>query len=187
MSESSPPSIVICDQTADEVSHLMLIIDARHGFADVKAGRTQDAYEVLTDRHRHLGAKHPYRVALTSRFMTQLASSREFLEMGGDAAAYEDLLTDLRDTVVPNLASARLIGQPYLLQPPQTTRILSALAQLPPGQAEALRMCRHMQGLCANAQYQRGAAMLYAVDTAKSAAYLLTMNLILLQAPQNLC
>lgn len=84
-----------------------------------------------------------FRVEVTASFLERLASIDAFLAEADAAFAYDDLLTGLRDTVVPNLARFPRIGKRYLDQPPQSAEALAQLAQLPAGAADALRVYLH--------------------------------------------
>jgi plasmid stabilization system protein ParE len=88
-------------------------------------------------------AERLLRVEVTASFLERLASIDAFLTEADAAFAYDDLLTGLRDTVVPNLARFPRIGKRYLDQPPQSAEALAQLAQLPPGAADALRVYLH--------------------------------------------
>lgn len=109
-------------------------------------------------------AEQPYSVELTDSFIERLAPIEAFLEEADAAVAYDDLLTGLRGTVIPNLARFPLIGKRYLDQPPQSAEALAKLAQLPPGRANALRVYLHGDYV-----------ILYVADTVKLTAYLLAV------------
>ena len=70
-----------------------------------------------------------YRVELTDSFLARLASIESFLEEAGAAFAYDDLLSGLRGTVVPNLARFPLMGKRYLNAPPQSAEALAQLGR----------------------------------------------------------
>lgn len=110
-------------------------------------------------------AEQLYHVEMTASFLERLASIEVFLEEADAAFAYDNLLVGLRGTVIPNLARFPLIGKRYLAQPPQSAEALAQLAKLPPGAADALRVYLHSDYL-----------ILYALDTVKSAAYLLSIR-----------
>ena len=79
------------------------------------------------------------RVELTASFLERLDSIEEFLT-GVDAHfAYDDLLAELRATVIPNLRRFPRMGRRYLEQPPRSAEALTLLAELPAGAADALR------------------------------------------------
>jgi len=92
-------------------------------------------------------AEQPYRVELAASFLERLASIEAFLTEAGAAFAYDDLLTGLRSTVIPNLARFPRMGKRYLDQPPQSVEALDQLAQLPAGAADALRIYLHSDHL----------------------------------------
>jgi len=82
--------------------------------------------------------RHP-RVELTASFLARLESIEKFLA-GADAHfAYDDLLAELRATVIPNLRRFPRMGRPYLEQPPRSAEALNLLARLPAGAPDALR------------------------------------------------
>lgn len=110
-------------------------------------------------------AEQLYSVELADSFIERLASIEAFLEDADAAFAYDDLLSGLRSTVIPNLARFPLIGKRYLDQPPQSTEALAQLAQLPYGAADALRVYLHSDYL-----------ILYTVDAVKLNAYLLSIR-----------
>lgn len=110
-------------------------------------------------------AEQLYSVELTDSFIERLASIEAFLEEADAALAYDELLSGLRSTVIPNLARFPLIGKRYLDQPPQSAEALAQLAQLPHGAADALRVYLHNDYL-----------ILYAVDAVKLTAYLLSVR-----------
>lgn len=110
-------------------------------------------------------AEQLYSVELTDSFIERLASIEALLEEADAAFAYDDLLSCLRGTVIPNLAHFPLIGKRYLDQPPQSAEALAQLAQLPHGAADALRVYLHSDYL-----------ILYTVDAVKLTAYLLSIR-----------
>ena len=110
-------------------------------------------------------AEQLYSVELTDCFIERLASIEAFLEEADATSAYDDLLTGLRGTVIPNLARFPLIGKRYLDQPQQSAEALTQLALLPHGAADALRVYLHSDYL-----------ILYAVDAVKLTAYLLSVR-----------
>ena len=80
-----------------------------------------------------------YRVELTASFLERLDAVEEFLA-GADARfAYDELLAELRTTVIPNLRRFPRMGRRYLEQPPRSVEALALLAKLPAGAADALR------------------------------------------------
>ena len=90
-------------------------------------------------------AEVPYRIELTASFLERLDAIEAFLTEA-DAAfafAFDDLLAELRATVMPNLARFPRIGRRYLDNPPQSAEALAQLAALPVGAAGALREYVH--------------------------------------------
>lgn len=110
-------------------------------------------------------AEQLYSVELAESFIERLASIEALLEDADAAFAYDDLLSGLRSTVIPNLARFPLIGKRYLDQPPQSAEALAQLAQLHHGAADALRVYLHSDYL-----------LLYAVDAVNLTAYLLSIR-----------
>jgi len=106
-----------------------------------------------------------YRVELTASFLERLDAIESFLTEADAAFAFDDLLADLRATVIPNLARFPRIGRRYLDNPPQSAEALAQLATLPPGAAGALREYLHGDYL-----------ILYAVMEAQAAVYLLSIR-----------
>lgn len=84
-----------------------------------------------------------YRVELTQSFMVRLDAIEAFLLEAGAGFAFDDLLADLRATVIPNLQRFPRIGRRYLAQPPQSAEALAQLAALPTGAPDALREYLH--------------------------------------------
>lgn len=83
------------------------------------------------------------RVELTANFLDRLTSIEDFLTDAGAPRAYDDLLTAVRRTIVPNLRRFPRIGRRYLDHPPQSAEALAVLRSLPPGAADALREYLH--------------------------------------------
>ena len=110
-------------------------------------------------------AEAVYRVELTASFLERLDSIEAFLAEADAAFAFDDLLAELRATVIPNLARFPRIGHRYLDNPPQSAEALAQLATLPPGAAGALREYLHGDYL-----------ILYAAMDAKAAVYLLSIR-----------
>lgn len=75
--------------------------------------------------------------------MARLESIEVFLTEAGAGFAFDDLLAELRATVLPNLARFPLIGRRYLEQPPQSAEALEQLAKLPVGSLDHLRVYLH--------------------------------------------
>lgn len=88
-------------------------------------------------------AEPRHRVELTTSFMERLAFIEAFQTEAGAAFAYDDLLTGLRSTAIPNLARFPRMGKRYLDQPPQSTEALYQLAQLSAGATDALQVYLH--------------------------------------------
>lgn len=84
-----------------------------------------------------------YRVELTTSFIERLNAIESFLLEADAGAAFDDLLAELRATVIPNLQRFPLIGRRYLNNPPQSVEALAQLAVLPAGAADALREYLH--------------------------------------------
>jgi len=78
-------------------------------------------------------AKGLYRVELTTTFLACLDDIEAFWIKAGIPEAFNALLTDLRATIVPNLARFPRSGRRYLDNPPQSAEGLRLLATLPPG------------------------------------------------------
>ncbi len=105
------------------------------------------------------------RVELTASFPERLAAIEVFLTEAGAAFAFDDLLTELRASIIPNLARFPRIGRRYLDNPPQSAEALAQLATLPAGTANALREYLHGDYL-----------MLYTTTDADAAVYLLSIG-----------
>ena len=84
-----------------------------------------------------------HRVELTASFLERLDAIEAFLVEANAGFAFDDLLAELRATVVPNLARFPRIGRRYLDHPPQSAEALAQLAALPAGAADALREYLH--------------------------------------------
>lgn len=84
-----------------------------------------------------------YTVKLTASFNARLDAIEAFLSDAGAAFAFDDLLSELRSTVIPNLSRFPRIGRRYLDHPPQSAEAVLALAALPTGAANALREYLH--------------------------------------------
>jgi len=110
-------------------------------------------------------ADGPYRVELTTSFLARLDAIEAFLTEADAAFAYDDLLAELRTTVLPNLARFPRIGRRYLDNPPQSAEAMAQLAALPAGAASALREYLHGDYL-----------MLYAAMDASATVYLLSIR-----------
>lgn len=106
-----------------------------------------------------------HRVELTASFLERLDDIERYLSAVDAAFAFDELLTALRATVIPNLARFPRIGRRYLDLPPQSAEALAQLAAFPPGAASALREYLHGDYL-----------ILYAIVEASAVVYLLTIR-----------
>lgn len=84
-----------------------------------------------------------YRVELTASFLERLDAIEAFLVEAEAGFAFDDLLAEIRDTVIPNLRRFPRIGRRYLANPPQSAEALAQLAALPAGAPDALREYLH--------------------------------------------
>ena len=110
-------------------------------------------------------AEQVYRVELTASFLERLDDIEAFLTEADAAFAFDELLVELRATVIPNLARFPRIGRRYLDNPPQSAEALALLATLPPGAASALREYLHGDYL-----------ILYTAMDAEAAVFLLSIR-----------
>lgn len=110
-------------------------------------------------------AESLYRVALTASFLERLDAIEAFLADADAAFAFDDLLAELRATVVPNLARFPRIGRRYLDNLPRSAEALAQLAALPAGAVAALREYLHGDYL-----------LLYTAVEAKATVYLLSIR-----------
>jgi len=76
-------------------------------------------------------------------FLERLDAIEAFLLEADAGFAFDDLLAELRATVIPNLRRFPRIGRLYLDNPPQSAEALAQLAALPAGAANALREYLH--------------------------------------------
>lgn len=106
-----------------------------------------------------------YRVELTASFLERLNAIEAFLTEADAGFAFDDLLAELRETVIPNLRRFPRIGRRYLDNPPQSAEALAQLAALPAGAANALREYLHGDYL-----------MLYVAMDADTTVYLLSIR-----------
>lgn len=113
---------------------------------------------------RHV-AEDLHRVELTDSFLARLEAIEAFLIEADAGAAFDDLLDQLRSTVIPNLARFPRIGRRYLDHPPQSAEALSLLTAMPTGAAHSLREYLHGDYL-----------MLYTVADELATVYLLTIR-----------
>ena len=84
-----------------------------------------------------------HNVELTASFLERLESIEAFLTEAGAGFAYDNLLAEIRGTVIPNLRRFPPMGRRYLDQPPQSAEALAQLALLPAGSADAFREYLH--------------------------------------------
>ncbi len=110
-------------------------------------------------------AEQLYWVELTASFLERLESIEAFLVEADAGFAFDDLLAEIRATVIPNLSRFPRIGRRYLANPPQSTEALAQLAAMPAGAPDALREYLHGDYL-----------MLYAVMESQETVVLLTIR-----------
>lgn len=110
-------------------------------------------------------AEGGYRVELTASFLARLDAIDAFLAEADAGFAFDDLLAELRATVIPNLARFPRMGRRFLDHPPQSAEALAQLAALPPGAAGALREYLHGDYL-----------VLYAAMEGDATVYLLSIR-----------
>ena len=84
-----------------------------------------------------------YRVELTASFLERLDAIEAFLVEADAGFAFDDLLAEIRATVIPDLRRFPRIGRRYLANPPQSAEALAQLAALPAGAPDALREYLH--------------------------------------------
>jgi len=84
-----------------------------------------------------------YRVELTASFLERLDAIEAFLVEADAGFAFDDLLGELRATVIPNLRRFPRIVRRYLANPPQSAEAMAQLAALPTGAPDALREYLH--------------------------------------------
>ena len=109
-----------------------------------------------------------YKVKLTEIFLERLDAIEVFLTEAGAAFAYDDLLAELRKTVVPNLRRFPRMGRRYhdmLDAMPSSDGILGALKKLPPGAVDGLYL-----------YVTTGYVILYADSKADATVYLLSIR-----------
>ncbi len=110
-------------------------------------------------------AEQLYRVELAASFLERLESIEAFLVEAGAGFAFDDLLAEIRATVIPNLSRFPRIGRRYLANPPQSAEALALLAAMPAGAPDALR--EYLHGDC---------LVLYAVMESQETVVLLTIQ-----------
>jgi hypothetical protein len=102
------------------------------------------------------------RLELTAGFLERLDAIETFLTEAGAAIAFDDLLAELRATVIPNLARFPRIGLRYLDYPPLigpgSAEALALLATLPAAQAGG-RLLREAPGGPAREHHWRAHAL----------------------------
>ena len=106
-----------------------------------------------------------YRVELTASFLERLESIEAFLREAGAPLAYDALLAELQDTVIPNLRRFPRMGRRYLDRPPQSAEAIAQLGQLPAGAADGLRVLGSGDYL-----------ILYADESKSATVYLLSIR-----------
>ena len=84
-------------------------------------------------------AEKRFSVELTASFLERLNSIESFLIDAGANVAYDALLAELREQIIPNLRRFPRIGRRYLDRPPQSVEALGQFARLPGGAADGLR------------------------------------------------
>jgi len=110
-------------------------------------------------------AERLYRVELTASFLERLDAIEVLLVEADAGFAFDDLLAELRATVIPNLRRFPRIGRRYLANPPQSAEALAQLTALPAGAPDALREYLHGDYL-----------MLYTAIEVEEAVYLLSIR-----------
>ena len=103
-----------------------------------------------------------HRVELTASFRERLDAIEAFLMEADAGFAFDDLLAELRATVIPNLRRFPRIGRRYLANPPQSAEAMAQLAALPAGAPDALREYHYL--------------VLYLVMAADATVYLLSIR-----------
>ena len=106
-----------------------------------------------------------YQVELTANFLERLDTIEAFLLEVDAGFAFDDLLAELRASVIPNLSRFPRIGRRYLANPPQSAEALALLAAMPAGAPHALR--EYLHGDC---------LVLYVAMEAQKTVVLLTIR-----------
>ncbi|MFN7693226.1 MAG: type II toxin-antitoxin system RelE/ParE family toxin [Burkholderiales bacterium] len=88
-------------------------------------------------------AEEAYTVELTASFLERLDAIEAFLLEADAGFAFDELLAELRATVIPNLRRFPRMGRRYLAHPPQSAEALTQLAAMPVGAPDALREYLH--------------------------------------------
>jgi len=126
----------------------------------------QRVHAVAPPQKRRSGvAEQLYQVELTANFLERLDAIEAFLTEAGAVLAFDDLLAELRATVIPNLHRFPRVGRRYLDHPPQSAEALAQLATWPAGTLNALREYLHGDHL-----------LLYAAMEPNEAVYLLSIR-----------
>jgi len=110
-----------------------------------------------------------YRVELTASFLERLDAIEAFLVEVNAGFAFDELLAELRSTVIPNLRRFPRMGRRHLTNPPQSAEALAHLATLPAGAPDALREYLH-------GDYLMLYIVLDASATNKDSVYLLSIR-----------
>lgn len=110
-------------------------------------------------------AEAAYRIELTATFLQRLDGVEAFLAEADAVPAFDRLVAELRESVIPTLGRFPLIGRRYLDEPPQSAEALAQLAALPAGAADGL--CEYLHG-----DY----LMLYCAVDAATTVYLLSIR-----------
>jgi len=105
------------------------------------------------------------RVEVTASFLEQLEFIEAFLQQADAAPAYDTLLAELRNTVIPNLRQFPHMGRRYLDHPPLSAEAIARLRQLPTGAGDNLRVLVSHDHL-----------ILYSADDQDGAVYLLSIR-----------
>lgn len=71
-------------------------------------------------------------VKLTANFERNLEAIEAFLDEAGAPQAYDRLLDDLVETLIPNLEQFPALGRPFLERPVRSVEVTNALAHLQP-------------------------------------------------------
>jgi plasmid stabilization system protein ParE len=109
------------------------------------------------------------RVELTASFLERLDAIEAFLVEADAGFAFDELLAELRASVIPNLTRFPRMGRRYLAHPPQSAEALAQLAALPPGSSDALREYLH-------GDYLLLYTVVQASPRAKACVYLLSIR-----------
>ncbi len=110
-----------------------------------------------------------HRVELTASFLARLDAIEAFLVESEAGFAFDDLLAEIRATVIPNLRRFPRIGRRYLANPPQSAEALAQLAALPAGAPDALREYLH-------GDYLLLYSVVDALEQAQATVYLLSIR-----------